>query len=73
MEKTNDIDRYILKMYFARVHLRNDIHQDLLNVLEREFLMCDIARGQFGKPSIFIKGNPPLWRGNCTMKMNEYL
>ena len=30
------------------------------DVLKREFPICDVAGGQFGKPSIFSKGNPQL-------------
>ena len=32
----------------------------ITEVLEREFPICDVAGGQFGKPLIFTKGNPHL-------------
>ena len=30
------------------------------DVLEREFPICDVAEGQFGKPLSFTKGDPHL-------------
>ena len=32
----------------------------ITDFLEREFPICDVAGGQFGKPLIFTKGNPHL-------------
>ena len=32
----------------------------IIDVLRREFPICDVAGGQFGKPFIFTKGNPQL-------------
>ena len=32
--------------------------EEYIDVLEREFLMCDVAGGQFGKAPEFTKGNP---------------
>ena len=32
----------------------------ITDVLEREFLICDVPGGQFGNPPEFTKGNPHL-------------
>ena len=32
----------------------------ITDVLNREFPICDVPGGRFGKPLIFTKGNPPL-------------
>ena len=32
----------------------------ITDVLKREFPICDVAGGQFGKPSVLTKGNPHL-------------
>ena len=32
----------------------------IIDVLEREFLICDVAGGLFRKPPEFTKGNPHL-------------
>ena len=32
----------------------------IIDFLEREFLICDVAGGQIGNPPEFTKGNPHL-------------
>ena len=32
----------------------------ITDVLKMEFPICDVGRGQFGKPPVFSKGNPHL-------------
>ena len=58
MDKWSQKKKYIKIIFKGSAELQHSVI--ITDVLEREFPICDVAGGQFGKPLIFTKGNPHL-------------